>query len=451
MKKRIVALALVVCILLTNGCSPIQEKNEGKPSVTTEITAEVKPIINDQDIPQFDYLDDPNLCPYLEKQVYSEVVSSLNSEEYFVEDVKAIYISKEYLEELAYNSQSNIYFGYTLSEIEDTFGEEKYIFTCDGTGKTIVSKYELYDDTFNRVIKNVAIGSGVILLCVTVSLVSGGLGAPAISAIFAVSAKTGTIVALESAAIGGVMTAAVTGYVTKSVEETLKQTALSASEGFKVGALTGAVIGGGGKFLTLKQATKGGLTLKEAAIIQKERGLSSRFIGQISSMEEYRELVQIEKQGGLAIESMAKVCEKTNYPLEVVKFFKKAEEGTIYSEQAGLVAKNVNGNIALVREIDLGFKSELPGETVTNLERMKRGYAAIDPITGETYQLHHIGQSVNSPLAILTQAEHASGSNSAVLHNVNITEGQGVHSLITKTEWASQRKKFWMGMYEILK
>ena len=62
-----------------------------------------------------------NLLPYLEDSIYSELVTALNSEDYFVENVNAIYISKEYLEEVAYNSQENIYFGYTLSELDSYF------------------------------------------------------------------------------------------------------------------------------------------------------------------------------------------------------------------------------------------------------------------------------------------------------------------------------------------
>ena len=50
-----------------------------------------------------------------------------------------------------------------------------------------------------------AIGAGVILVCVTVSVVSGGLGAPAISAIFAASAKTATVYGVSSGAISGVI------------------------------------------------------------------------------------------------------------------------------------------------------------------------------------------------------------------------------------------------------
>ena len=69
---------------------------------------------------------------------------------------------------------------------------------------------------------------------------------------------------------------------------------------------------------------------------------------------------------------------------------------------------------------------------------MKLGYAAIDPITGQPYQLHHIGQSISSPLAILTPYEHSGGGNYAI------------HSTISPSEWAAQKKEFWKAVAELL-
>ena len=96
--------------------------------------------------------------------------------------------------------------------------------------------------------------------------------------------------------------------------------------------------------------------------------------------------------------------------------FRSTKEAEIYKE-AGLLETVINGKPALIRNIDLTYKSELAGKTVTNLERMKQGYAAIDPTTGLAYELHHIGQSVDSPLAILTKEEHISAGNNGILHD----------------------------------
>lgn len=137
--------------------------------------------------PEFRRMGDAALLPYLENSLYEQLVSDLDSSDYFVENVQAVYISQEYLDELAFNSQENVYFGYTLSELNAQFQGEKYIFTLGENNETVVVPWTDYDDAYERVIRNVAIGTGVILVCVTVSVVSAGVGAPAVSMIFALS------------------------------------------------------------------------------------------------------------------------------------------------------------------------------------------------------------------------------------------------------------------------
>ena len=284
----------------------------------------------------------------------------------------------------------------------------------------------------------------------TVSVVSGGVGAPAVSMIFAASAKTGTIFALSSGAISTVFAGATKYMETGDLEESLKTGALAGSESFKWGAISGSLIGGGSELIMLKAAAKGGLTLNEVATILQDHNLPANFLKQIHSMDEYYELLALADQGGLAIEELATVCMTTGYPLEVVRMFKNVGESTVYFEQAGLYAQTINGEMCLVRSIDLTYQSELAGQTVTNLERMRMGYAAIDPVTGQPFQLHHIGQAVDSPLAILTPFEHTGGGNNLILHDVNIEAGQGVHSLISNAEWTAQKIEFWQAFAEWL-
>lgn len=406
--KKIIALLLSLCVVLS-GCSFDKTVGNDPETNSTQVQADTENATKGEEIPEFSNLSDPELCSYLERNIYTDVITTLDSADYLVEDVKTTYVSKEYLDELAYNSKSNIYFGYDLSDVEKEFGNEKYIFTCDESGQTVVEKYEQYDNTFNEVVQNVAMGTGVILICVTVSTVSAGVGAPAVSVIFAAAAKTGTVMAVQSAAIGAAITATVTGIQTHDVNETLKQTALSASQDFKFGAILGAATGGAGKLFQLSKATKGGLTLNEVAQIQKD----------------------------------------TKYSLELIKMFRSTQEAEIY-KKAGLIEILIDGKPALIRNIDLTYKSELAGKTVTNLERMKQGFAAIDPATGQAYELHHIGQSVDSPLAMLTKEEHIGAGNNGILHDLNIVDGQGVHSQLSKVQWDAQRKAFWQGLYKAL-
>ena len=168
---------------------------------------------------EFERLSDPELLPYLEDTLYDNLITDLGSDEYFVQDVEAVYLSDEYLETVAYNSRENVYFGYRLSELEEQFAGQKYIFTVNENHETVAIPIEHYeDDTLNSIIKNVAIGTGVILVCVTVSAVAAGAGAPAVSMIFAVAAKSGTTAALSGATFASIIAGVIEGYKTGDMD-----------------------------------------------------------------------------------------------------------------------------------------------------------------------------------------------------------------------------------------
>ena len=255
--KRIIAFTLVF-VLLLSGCShqltvdssSAPQINNGADQTTSDTIEQLNPSINTSidieqgDIPTFNNLNDPELLQYVEDTVYASLVDEFSSENYIIENVSAIYYSKEYLEEVAYNSKANIFYGYTLAELDEQFQGERYVFTLNDDCETTVQFFENYDDTYERVIKNVAIGTGVILVCVTVSVVTGGVGAPTVSTIFAASAKTGTAFALSSAGFSGVFAGMVTGIQTKDFDQAVNAAALAGSENFKWGAISGALIGG---------------------------------------------------------------------------------------------------------------------------------------------------------------------------------------------------------------
>ena len=117
---------------------------------------------------------DPTYLKSLEDSVYAQLNEQLATDNVKVESVEAIYYSKEYLEEMLYNSKSNIYFGYTLEELNQQFKGQRYVFQLSESGETEVVPFEDYDDSFERIIKNIATGSGVILVCATISIATGG-------------------------------------------------------------------------------------------------------------------------------------------------------------------------------------------------------------------------------------------------------------------------------------
>lgn len=411
--KRLIALLLSCCIFLT-GCSfkdvPLQN------SSTNETISE--PVLIDEDSdnsteesvenfntapsapPVFNDLSDTELHRYLEDDVYAQLVNQLDSDDYFVEDVQVQYLSKEYLEELEYNSKENVFFGYALSDLVDALGDTKYVFTLGDDGQTTIKPFEAYDDTFDKVIKNVAIGTGVILVCVTVSIVTAGVGAPAaVTAIFAASAKDAAISALSGGLFDGVMSGIITGVQTGDFESAKKAALLGASNGFKWGAISGAVVGGASEAILLRRTTLNGLTMSEAAAIQKETKFSADIIKNLHSMEEYN----------------------------------------IYKE-AGLLSQKINGRSALVRNIDLNY---VGSDGLTNLQRIQKGLSPLDK-TGGAYELHHIGQSADAPLAILTKSEHMQGGNNTILHFK-----EGASEVSHGADWQRQVKEFWKAYAEI--
>lgn len=207
-------------------------------------------------VKEYQSLSDPRLTQYIEDAVYAELVDQYQSEDYIIENVEAVYISEEYLEEFAYNSKANIFFGYTLAELDEQFDGTPYVFTLGEDGTTTVVPMGDYDDTYEQVIKNIAVGTGVILICVTVSVVSGGVGLAPVSAVFAAAAETGTTVALSTGAISGIFAGAMTGVETKDLDAALKAAALEGSKGFKCGAITGALTGGISEVSALRNASK---------------------------------------------------------------------------------------------------------------------------------------------------------------------------------------------------
>ena len=242
--KRLFCLILCAALLtsLFSGCASTAPA-ETTISVTAAPTATESPILQTESptsvpettataespLPPFTGLSDPNLLTYVEDDIYSSLEAQFASDDYVIEEVSASYISNEYLSELAYNSQKNIFFGYTLSELDEQFDGDRYIFTLGEDGTTVVQKLEvLEDDSYEQILKNVAIGSGVILICVTVSVASAGLGAPAaVTMVFTAAAKTGAAFAASGACLSAASQAIVTGYQTGDVNEAMKAAAVA--------------------------------------------------------------------------------------------------------------------------------------------------------------------------------------------------------------------------------
>ena len=353
--KRLVAALLIACLSLT-GCT-------GGIAVGSNV---VSP--RSYEYPEeYASLSDPELVDSLEEGVYDSLVAELDSNEYLVEEVQVAYVSQEYLDELSFNSNENVFFGYTLDDVIAHFGSTPYVFTA-ADGKTVVKEFENYDDTWNQIASNVATGTGVIVILATISFAAPVVGAPqAITAIFTFATKGAVVGAAIEAPVSGAIAGIMTGLETRDPNEAIKSAALSASEGYKMGAIVGGATGALSEFTWLKSASANGLTMSQAATIQKE----------------------------------------SKYPLEVIQGMRNMDEYLVYKEaelKPCTVATPYGKRTVLARDLDLAGTD---AEGHTNLYRMKNGKAPLDA-NGHPYELHHIGQKSSGALAMLTREEHDS-------------------------------------------
>lgn len=170
MRKKLLAV-LMSGTLALSGCNiPVRQDSADSSSLETQhVNLEVSAAQGGE----FAKMSEEGLPEYIRDSVYEQVLSQGLPDGSFVENVQAVYISQEYIDELAYNSQSTVFFGYTIAELQNQFKGSKYVYTLGDGGQTTVHAFQGYDDTYDQIIRNVAVGGGVILVCVTV--VSVGL------------------------------------------------------------------------------------------------------------------------------------------------------------------------------------------------------------------------------------------------------------------------------------
>ena len=132
------------------------------------------------------------------------------------------------------------------------------------------------------------------------------------------------------------------------------------------------------------------------------------------------------------VELRLEINEKSPYSEEVNNSIRSVKELNFYIE-AGLKEVVIGDRSVLVNpNIDMNKIDDM-GQT--NMERMMKGRASIDS-NGESYNLHHIGQKSDSPLAEITNKDHK--ENDAILHDkLKPTE---VHD---NNNWNQERSEHW--------
>ena len=245
--KKLLACTLSVALTL-QGCgtpaATTQTEDTGSASTATG-TAATDPL-SDVD---GSAAPDSGLAEKLQDAVYDYIVHDLDeaeaqdtqgAQDLEVQEVKTVYLSKEYLEQYSFNTKQTKFFGSTLGELEAQFGDEKYVFDLDENGKTVVHAVNDFNNTFEEVSKVALAGAGVILVCVTIGVATGGV-APT-TALVACSAKAaGPIVANAPKIAAMAVSAAISINGEGAVADAAGNVAFDIAEDFTMQALGGTL------------------------------------------------------------------------------------------------------------------------------------------------------------------------------------------------------------------
>lgn len=229
-------VALLSCLLVLDGCgAPAQTSTSAETSVSQETA---------QSVDDNRKISDATFVENLQDDVYNLITDGLDengdSEEYEVQEVKAVYLSKEYIEQYSSNSKETKFFGSTLGELEAKFGDQKYVFDIGEDGKTVCHAVDDFDNTFDQVNKVAILGAGVIIISVTIACVATG-GVPVTSLIACTGAGAKAIAANKAQIAILATKSAVAIAENDSVEDAAKDIVFDAGGDFVIQAIEGTV------------------------------------------------------------------------------------------------------------------------------------------------------------------------------------------------------------------
>lgn len=141
------------------------------------------------------------------------------------------------------------------------------------------------------------------------------------------------------------------------------------------------------------------------------------------------------KTEGLTEQKKQEIKDETGWSDKIVDAIRTEEEAQVYID-AGLVEGEVNGKPALLQpNIDGKACNESKWPDWSNKDLAEEGYPPRDK-NGRPYELHHIGQNPDSPLAELTYEQHHCDGNFKILHTFD-------ESSIDRMQFNKERKEYW--------
>ena len=127
---------------------------------------------------------------------------------------------------------------------------------------------------------------------------------------------------------------------------------------------------------------------------------------------------------------------KSGWSTNILRYIRTKEEAKIYMK-AKLKEKIINGKTALIQpQIDGRAYNAPQWPDWSNKDLAEEGYAPRDT-NGIPYELHHIGQNPDSPLAELTWEEHHANGNFKKLHTFD-------ESIIDRCDFEIIKKNYWI-------
>ena len=153
------------------------------------------------------------------------------------------------------------------------------------------------------------------------------------------------------------------------------------------------------------------------------------------------------EKNGLNDDEKAKIKDETGWSDEMINSIQNMNQYEAL-KNAGLLEAEINGRKCLLKEnVDLGYTD---ADGISNRDRIERGLAPLDSKTGKPLELHHLGQSADSPLAELTEEEHRTGEYQDGKKNQSLWHDNTVETEVhgEGNSWNQERKAHWKSRSE---
>lgn len=153
------------------------------------------------------------------------------------------------------------------------------------------------------------------------------------------------------------------------------------------------------------------------------------------------------EKNGLNDNEKAKIKDETGWSDEMINSIQNMNQYEVL-KNGGLFEAEINGRKCLLKEnIDLDYTD---ADGISNRDRIERGLAPLDSKTGKPLELHHLGQSADSPLVELTEEEHRTGEYQDGKKNQSLWHDNTVETEVhgEGNSWNQERKAHWKSRSE---